>query len=85
MAGKKRTISALVVVGNGSGVAGFGVGRGEEAMAAIRKVRDFLSNNDIRNISIQAKNKAVNYLFFIPRYGDHTCKFVMVINDHSYM
>ena len=38
MAGKKRTISALVVVGNGNGVAGFGVGRGEESFAAIRKV-----------------------------------------------
>lgn len=56
MAGKKRTISALVVVGNGNGVAGFGVGRGEESFAAIRK----------------AKNKAVNYLYFVPRYNDHT-------------
>lgn len=42
MAGKKRTISALVVVGNGNGVVGFGVGRGEEAFAAIRKVHSFL-------------------------------------------
>ena len=37
-AGKKRTMSALVVVGNGNGVAGFGVGRGEEFLPAIRKV-----------------------------------------------
>ena len=37
--GKKRTVSALVVVGNGNGMAGFAVGRGEELRAAIRKVR----------------------------------------------
>ncbi len=55
-AGKKRTISCLVVVGNGNGVAGYAVGRGEEIRAAIRK----------------AKNKAVNALQYIPRYGDHT-------------
>ena len=55
-AGKKRVLSAAVVVGNGNGLVGFGVGKGEESVAAIRK----------------AKNKAVNYLQFIPRYNDHT-------------
>jgi small subunit ribosomal protein S5 len=54
--GRKKTISATVLVGNGNGLVGFGVGRGEVPMAAIRK----------------AKNKAVNYLQFIPRYNDHT-------------
>ena len=37
-AGKKRILSALVVVGNGNGVAGFGLGKAEEAFPAIRKV-----------------------------------------------
>ena len=54
--GRKRTISATVLVGNGNGLVGFGVGRGEVSTAAIRK----------------AKNKAVNYLQFIPRYNGHT-------------
>ena len=54
--GKKRTVSATVLVGNGNGLVGFAVGRSEMTMAAIRK----------------AKNKAVNYLQFIPRYDDHT-------------
>ena len=54
--GRKRTLSATVLVGNGNGLVGFGVGRGEKSLAAIRK----------------AKNKAVNYLQFIPRYNDHT-------------
>lgn len=55
-AGKKRTVSCLVVVGNGNGVAGYAVGRGEEIRTAIRK----------------AKNKAVNALQYIPRYEDTT-------------
>ena len=54
--GRKRTLSATVLVGNGNGLVGFGVGRGEVALAAIRK----------------AKNKAVNYLQYIPRYEDRT-------------
>lgn len=54
--GKKRTVSALVVVGNGNGAAGFAVGKGEDVKTALRK----------------AKNKAVNYLQFIPRCDDHT-------------
>ena len=55
-AGKKRTVSCLVVIGNGNGVAGFAVGRGEEMLTAIRK----------------AKNRAVNSLQFIPRYDNRT-------------
>ncbi len=54
--GKKRTVSALVVVGNGNGAAGFAVGKAEESIPAIRK----------------AKNRAVNYLHFIPRCDSHT-------------
>ena len=55
-AGKKRTIRALVVVGNGKGAAGYAIGKGEEMKTAIRK----------------AKNKAVNCLQFVPRCGGHT-------------
>jgi len=55
-AGKKRTISCLVVVGNGNGVVGYAVGRAEETVDAVRK----------------AKNKAVQVLQYIPRYEDHT-------------
>lgn len=54
--GKKRTVSALVVVGNGNGAAGFAVGKAEEVIPAIRK----------------AKNRAVNYLQFVPRCDNHT-------------
>ena len=74
-AGKKRTLSALVIVGNGNGVAGFGLGKAEEAFPAIRKVCLYFSSRFILTISVQAKNKAVNYLYFIPRYNDHTCEF----------
>lgn len=55
-AGKKRTVRALVVVGNGKGAAGYAIGKGEEMKTAIRK----------------AKNKAVNCLQFIPRCGGNT-------------
>ena len=54
--GKKRTVSALVAVGNGGGAAGFAVGKGEDVKTAIRK----------------AKNKAVNYLQVIPMCDGHT-------------
>ena len=54
--GKKRTISCLVIVGNGNGAAGFAVGKGDDARTAIRK----------------AKNKAVNYLQVIPLCDNHT-------------
>lgn len=55
-AGKKRTISCLVVVGNGKGAVGFAVGKAEEVRPAIRK----------------AKNRAVNYLQVIPVCNGHT-------------
>lgn len=54
--GKKRTASALVVVGNGNGAVGFSVGKGEEIRTAVRK----------------AKNRAVNCLQVIPRCDNHT-------------
>eukprot|EP00731_Ephydatia_muelleri_P012718 Em0007g28a len=41
--GKKRTVRALVVVGNGKGAAGYAIGKGEEMKTAIRKAKNRLS------------------------------------------
>ncbi|KAM7445055.1 28S ribosomal protein S5 [Porites harrisoni] len=54
--GRKKTQRAIVVVGNKNGVAGFGVGRGQAPLSAMK----------------QARNKAVNYLYFVERCNDHT-------------
>ncbi|XP_078256395.1 small ribosomal subunit protein uS5m [Rhinoraja longicauda] len=54
--GRKRSISALVVVGNGNGAAGFALGKAPDRPTALRK----------------AKNRAIHYLHFIERYNDHT-------------
>ncbi|XP_069743755.1 small ribosomal subunit protein uS5m [Narcine bancroftii] len=54
--GRKRSISALVVVGNGNGAAGFALGKAPDRITALRK----------------AKNRAIHYLYFIERYNDHT-------------
>ncbi|XP_063774147.1 small ribosomal subunit protein uS5m isoform X2 [Pseudophryne corroboree] len=54
--GRKRTTSALVIVGNGKGAAGFAVGKASDRLVALRK----------------AKNRAVQYLHYIERYNDHT-------------
>ncbi|KAE8601332.1 hypothetical protein XENTR_v10013639 [Xenopus tropicalis] len=54
--GRKKSVSALVVVGNGNGVAGFALGKASDRMIALRK----------------AKNRAVHYLHYIERYNDHT-------------
>ncbi|XP_051880745.1 28S ribosomal protein S5, mitochondrial [Pristis pectinata] len=54
--GRKRSISALVVVGNGNGAAGFALGKAPDRTTALRK----------------AKNRAIHYLYFIERYNDHT-------------
>nr|XP_060610471.1 small ribosomal subunit protein uS5m [Anolis sagrei ordinatus] len=54
--GRKRSVSALVVVGNGKGAAGFALGKASDRMVALRK----------------AKNRAVHYLHYIERYEDHT-------------
>ncbi|KAM4771915.1 small ribosomal subunit protein uS5m [Rhinophrynus dorsalis] len=54
--GRKKSVSALVVVGNGNGVAGYALGKASDRMVALRK----------------AKNRAVHYLHFIERYNDHT-------------
>ncbi|CAG8465703.1 6857_t:CDS:2 [Acaulospora morrowiae] len=56
--GKGRMVSmyALVVVGNGNGVAGFGEGKDEEAPTAIKK----------------ATNKAIKNLRYFERYDDRT-------------
>ncbi|XP_053568574.1 28S ribosomal protein S5, mitochondrial [Bombina bombina] len=54
--GRKKSVSALVVVGNGNGVAGFALGKATDRMVALRK----------------AKNRAIHYLHYIERYNDHT-------------
>ena len=55
-AGKKRTASSLVLVGNGRGAVGFAVGKADSLRAAIK----------------QAKNRAANYLQVIPVCNGHT-------------
>ncbi|XP_061482455.1 small ribosomal subunit protein uS5m [Rhineura floridana] len=54
--GRKRSVSALVVVGNGNGVAGFALGKASERTIALRK----------------AKNRAILRLHYVERYEDHT-------------
>ncbi|XP_018414321.1 PREDICTED: 28S ribosomal protein S5, mitochondrial [Nanorana parkeri] len=54
--GRKRSMSALVVVGNGNGAAGFAVGKSNDRAIALRK----------------AKNRAVHYLHYVERYNNHT-------------
>ncbi|XP_072265577.1 small ribosomal subunit protein uS5m [Pyxicephalus adspersus] len=54
--GRKRTLSALVVVGNGNGAAGFAVGKASDRAIALRK----------------AKNRAIHYLHYIELYNNHT-------------
>ncbi|XP_029450198.1 28S ribosomal protein S5, mitochondrial isoform X2 [Rhinatrema bivittatum] len=54
--GRKRSVSALVVVGNGNGAAGFALGKSSDRAVALRK----------------AKNQAIHYLHFIERYENHT-------------
>ncbi|XP_038072452.1 28S ribosomal protein S5, mitochondrial-like [Patiria miniata] len=54
--GRKRSMSALVVVGNKNGAIGYAHGKAPDVMSALRK----------------AKNKAANYLHYIERYDDHT-------------
>ncbi|XP_075720532.1 small ribosomal subunit protein uS5m isoform X2 [Rhinoderma darwinii] len=54
--GRKRSVSTLVVVGNGNGAAGFALGKASDRLIALRK----------------AKNKAIQYLHYIERYNNHT-------------
>lgn len=54
--GRKRSVSALVAVGNGNGAAGFALGKASDRLIALRK----------------AKNRAVQYLHYIERSDDHT-------------
>ncbi|XP_042189392.1 28S ribosomal protein S5, mitochondrial isoform X1 [Callorhinchus milii] len=54
--GRKRSVSALVVVGNRNGAAGFALGKAADRTTALRK----------------AKNRAIHYLYYIERYKDHT-------------
>lgn len=54
--GRKRSISAFVVTGNGRGLAGFALGK------AI----------DGKTSSVTAKNRAGQKLMFIERYNEHT-------------
>ncbi|XP_065662337.1 small ribosomal subunit protein uS5m isoform X2 [Hydra vulgaris] len=54
--GKRKRTSAIVVVGNGKGAIGWAIGKASFAASAIRK----------------AKNKAVNYLHYVPVHADKT-------------
>ncbi|XP_014662747.1 PREDICTED: 28S ribosomal protein S5, mitochondrial-like isoform X2 [Priapulus caudatus] len=54
--GRKRRVSAFVVVGNGNGLAGYGLGKSPNGKAAIRK----------------AKNRAAQKLQFVELYKNHT-------------
>ncbi|XP_048453299.1 28S ribosomal protein S5, mitochondrial [Rhincodon typus] len=54
--GRKRSVSALVAVGNANGAAGFALGKAPDRTTALRK----------------AKNKAIHYLYYIERYNNHT-------------
>ncbi|XP_007551176.1 small ribosomal subunit protein uS5m [Poecilia formosa] len=54
--GRKRSISCLVAVGNGNGVAGFALGKAADRNAALRK----------------AKNRAKRHLYHIERFNNHT-------------
>ncbi|XP_049877987.1 28S ribosomal protein S5, mitochondrial [Pectinophora gossypiella] len=54
--GRTRNIQAMVVTGNGQGLAGFGIGRAKEAPAALRK----------------AKNRAGQKLMNFEIYNGHT-------------
>ncbi|CAG4957423.1 unnamed protein product [Colias eurytheme] len=54
--GRTRNYQAMVVTGNGQGLAGFGIGRAKEAQAALRK----------------AKNRAGKKLMHFDIYNNHT-------------
>ncbi|KAM9382812.1 small ribosomal subunit protein uS5m [Phaethornis superciliosus] len=54
--GRKKSIRALVAVGNGKGAAGFAMGKAGDRMNALRK----------------AKNKAIRCLHYIELYQNHT-------------
>ncbi|XP_067841178.1 28S ribosomal protein S5, mitochondrial [Heptranchias perlo] len=54
--GRKRSVSALVVVGNRNGAAGFALGKAPDRTTALRK----------------AKNRAIHYLYYIETYNNHT-------------
>lgn len=62
--GRKRSISAFVVTGNGRGLAGFALGK------AI----------DGKTSSVTAKNRAGQKLMFIERYNEHTGPYESYIN-----
>lgn len=54
--GRKRRQAAMVVVGNGQGLAGFALGKAPEGRSALRK----------------AKNRAAQKLMYIKLFRDHT-------------
>lgn len=54
--GRKRSMSALVVVGNRNGAVGVSFGKAPDVISALRK----------------AKNRAANNIQYIERYNDHT-------------
>ncbi|NXP43978.1 RT05 protein, partial [Heliornis fulica] len=62
--GRKKSIRALVAIGNGKGAAGFALGKASDRMNALRK----------------AKNKAIHCLQFIELYQDHTLFHDITVN-----
>ncbi|KAG1138105.1 hypothetical protein G6F37_008549 [Rhizopus arrhizus] len=65
--GKQPSMYALVVVGNGNGLAGYGEGKDEEATRAIRK----------------ATNRAIKNLRYFERYDDRTLSMDLTHKFHA--
>lgn len=65
--GKQPSMYALVVVGNGEGLAGYGEGKDEEATRAIRK----------------ATNRAIRNLQYFDRYDDRTLAMDLTHKFHA--
>jgi hypothetical protein len=65
--GKQPSMYALVVVGNGNGLAGYGEGKDEEANRAVRK----------------ATNRAIKNLRYFDRYDDRTVSMDITHKFHA--
>ncbi|GFR83299.1 28S ribosomal protein S5, mitochondrial [Elysia marginata] len=65
--GRKMRVSALVVTGNGKGLAGFAVAKAPMGKAALRK----------------AKNMAAQRLQYFERYNDHTVFHNFAVKEHK--
>ncbi|KAG1062168.1 hypothetical protein MUCCIDRAFT_138562 [Mucor lusitanicus CBS 277.49] len=65
--GKQPSMYALVVVGNGNGLAGYGEGKDEEASRAVRK----------------ATNRAIKNMRYFERYDDRTLAMDLTHKFHA--